>query len=128
MINYSRLKGLDSTKVKNAFFSNYLAALIMLRLHDLKGLTLVKDKSHSKLSKFDPSMSDLNFWGRVLFHPYDPIIKRNLQYGHAEILDLESGRISTPAPRKLSTSASTRPSATRSLTSARSRSCGIVSK
>ena len=93
MINYSRLKGLDSTKVKNAFFSNYLAALIMLRLHDLKGLTLVKDKSHSKLSKFDPSMSDLNFWGRVLFHPYDPIIKRNLQYGHAEILDLESGRI-----------------------------------
>ena len=35
---------------------------------------------------------------------------------------------STPARRKLSTSASTRPSATRCLTSARSRSCGMVSK
>ena len=93
MIKFSRLKNLDSNAVKNAFFANYLGALIMLKLHDLKGLSLVKDKSHSKLSKFDTSMSDLNFWGRALFHPHDPLVKRSLLFGHADILADESGRI-----------------------------------
>lgn len=89
----SRLKGVDSDHVKNAFFANYLAALLMVRLKDLKGMQLVRDPSHSKLTKFEDSMSDLNFWGRALFYPHDPLVKRNLAYGHADVLATESGRI-----------------------------------
>lgn len=88
-----RLQGADSDQVKNAFFAHYLAALLMVRLHDLKGLQLVRDHAHSKLTKFSPGMSDLNFWGRALFYPHDPLVKSALQFGHADILYGESGRV-----------------------------------
>lgn len=88
-----RLIGLDSSQVKNAFFANYLAALVMLRLQDLKGLLLVNDPAHAKLSRFAPGMSDLNFWGRAMFHPTDELVRKTLQHGHADILALEAGRI-----------------------------------
>jgi hypothetical protein len=88
-----RLKGVDSTQVKDAFFANYLAALLMVRLHDLKGLQLIRDPSHSKLTKFEDNMSDLNFWGRALFYPNDPLVKRSLAFGHADVLEKEAGRI-----------------------------------
>lgn len=88
-----RLKGVDSDHVKNAFFANYLAALLMVRLHDLKGLQLVRDPAHSKLTRFENGMSDLNFWGRALFYPHDPLVKSALAFGHADVLAKESGRI-----------------------------------
>lgn len=88
-----RLKGVDSNHVKNAFFANYLSALLMVRLHDLKGMQLVRDPAHSKLTRFEASMSDLNFWGRALFYPHDPLVKSSLAFGHADILAKESGRI-----------------------------------
>lgn len=88
-----RISGVDSDHVKDAFFANYLAALLMVRLHDLKGLQLVRDPTHSKLTRFDSGMSDLNFWGRTLFYPNDPLVKRSLSFGHADILAKESGRI-----------------------------------
>ena len=88
-----RLRGADSDTVKNAFFANYLAALIMVRLHDLKGMQLVRDPAHSKLTRFEAGMSDLNFWGRALFYPTDPQVQKLLAFGHADILAKESGRI-----------------------------------
>jgi hypothetical protein len=88
-----RLQGMDSYGVKNAFFANYLAALVMLRLQDLKGLLLVNDPTHAKLTKFGPNMSDVNFWGRALFFPNDPLVKKNLQHGHADMLNVDAGRI-----------------------------------
>lgn len=88
-----RLKGADSAQVKNAFFANYCSALLMVRLHDLKGMHLVKDPAHSKLTKFEAGMSDLNFWGRALFYPHDQLVKSSLAFGHADILASESGRI-----------------------------------
>lgn len=96
-----RLKGVDSDQVKNAFFANYLASLVLVRLHDLKGLQLVKDPAHSKLSKFEAGMSDLNFWGRALFYPHDPLVKRSLTFGHADLLDKEAGRIMHSRVQKL---------------------------
>ena len=88
-----RLQGMDSYGVKNAFFANYLAAVVMLRLHDLKGLLLVNDRAHAKLNKFGPNMSDVNFWGRALFFPHDPLVKKNLQHGHADMLGQDAGRV-----------------------------------
>lgn len=88
-----RIKGVDSQYVKNAFFANYLAALLMVRLKDLRGMQLVRDPGHARLTRFEAGMSDLNFWGRTLFYPSDPVVKRSLAFGHADILATESGRI-----------------------------------
>jgi len=88
-----RLTGMDSTQVKNAFFANYLGALVLLRLQDLKGLMLFNDRTNIRLTKFTSNMSDLCFWGRALFYPEDALVKANLQYGHADVLAREAGRI-----------------------------------
>lgn len=87
-----RLMGLDSMQVKEAFFANYLAGLLILRFQDLKGLHLIRDRN-TKISKFTTSMSDVSFWGRALFYPGDPLVKKHLQHGHAAVLADEAGRI-----------------------------------
>lgn len=92
-VTLSKLKGATDEKIKNAFFANYLSALILLRLQDLKGLMLINDPAHAKLSKFSANMSDLNFWARALFYPMTTDVKNRLAHGHAQILAHDSGRI-----------------------------------
>jgi hypothetical protein len=87
--------------VKNAFFANYLAALLMLKIQDLKGLMLINDRSHANLTKFSPSMSDLNFWGRALFYSNDADVKNRMRDGEASILYKEAGMVSTPRIQKI---------------------------
>jgi hypothetical protein len=88
-----RLQGKDSNAVKNAFMANYLAALMLVKLGDIKGLGLVNDQAHKKLQSFSGQMSDVCFWGRALFFPEDKQVKDALQFGHAELLAKEAGRI-----------------------------------
>lgn len=92
-MHLNRLQGATEDKVKNAFFANYLAALILLRLQDLKGLMIINDPSHSKLTRFSNQMSDVNFWGRALFYANEKEVKTRLAYGHEKILAKEAGRI-----------------------------------
>lgn len=66
-VNLEKLNGLSKTQLLNAFFANYLGALVLLKLDDLKGLMLVNDRSHSKLTSFSKNMSEINFWARALF-------------------------------------------------------------
>ena len=82
--------------MKDAFFANYLTALLFLRLQDLKGLRLINDHSGASLNKFTGSMSDINFWGKALFLPVDPEIKKRMVPGGPEHLHIESGRIALP--------------------------------
>jgi hypothetical protein len=92
-MHLNRLQGATDEKIKNAFFANYLGALVMLRLQDLKGLMLINDQSHSKLTRFSANMSDVNFWGRALFYPTAPEVKNRLAFGHDKILAKEAGRV-----------------------------------
>lgn len=92
-MHLNRLQGATDEKIKNAFFANYLAALVMLKLQDLKGLMLINDPSHSKLSRFSQNMSDVNFWGRALFYPTAPEVKNRLAFGHDKVLAKEAGRV-----------------------------------
>lgn len=85
-MHLNRLQGATYEKVKNSFFANYLAALVMLKLQDLKGLMMINDPSHSKLSRFSDKMSDVNFWGRAMFYPNEHEIKTRLVFGHDKIL------------------------------------------
>lgn len=92
-MHLNRLQGATDEKIKNAFFANYLGAMVMLKLQDLKGLMLINDPSHSKLSRFSNSMSDVNFWGRALFYSTAPEVKNRLAFGHDKVLAKEAGRV-----------------------------------
>ncbi len=101
LASVQRLRGLDSNAVKNAFFANYLAGLLFVRLQDLKGLALINDRAHMKLSSFAQNMSDITFWGRALFYPSDPLVKKTLKVGHADLLNVEASRILDSRVHKL---------------------------
>src|ERR1035437_3415126 len=92
-MHLNRLQGITYEKVKNAFFANYLTALILLRLQDLKGLMLINDPLHSKLTKFSDHMSDVNFWGRAMFYPNEREIKDRLVDGYEKGLTKDAVKI-----------------------------------
>ena len=100
-INLNRLKDVDHEMVKNAFFANYLAALLLLKIQDLKGLMLINDRSHANLTSFSPTMSDLNFWGRALFYSNDSDVKNRMKDGEADLLYREAKVVSATRVQKI---------------------------
>lgn len=92
-IRLNNLKGKSNEQVKNAFFANYLAGLLLLKIQDFKGLRLINDKQNSSLQRFTASMSDVNFWGKALFYPEDPTVQAMLLPNHAELLKVESHKL-----------------------------------
>jgi hypothetical protein len=92
-MHLNRLQGATYEKVKNAFFANYLTALVLLRLQDLKGLMMINDPHHCKLTKFTEKMSDVNFWGRAMFYPNAQEVKSRLVAGHDKVLSKEALKI-----------------------------------
>ena len=80
-INLTRLNGATQMNVLNAFFANYLSSLILLKLQDLRGLMLINDRSHSRLTSFSTTMSDVNFWGRALFCSNEKDVEHRLAPG-----------------------------------------------
>jgi hypothetical protein len=92
-INLQKLNGADHVDVRNAFFANYVAALMMLKLQDIQGLMVVNDHHHSALTKFSPTMSDLNFWGRAMFYADDTDIKNRMKAEEAKILAKAAAKV-----------------------------------
>lgn len=100
-IHLIRLNHMSDREVKNAFFSNYLASLIMLKLQDLKGLMMINDREHSKLTGFDPNMSELNFWGMAMFYPQQKDVQARISQAAVRILTHESGMINDARIHKI---------------------------
>lgn len=100
-INLGKLNGACHVTVRNAFFANYVTALLMLKLQDLKGLLLINDHGHSKLTKFSSTMSDLNFWGRAMFYSSDSDVKARMGADEAKILTRAASRVSTSRVQKI---------------------------
>ena len=100
-INLQKLTGANHITVRNAFFANYVAAMLLLKLQDLKGLMLINDHHHSMLTKFSPTMSDLNFWGRSMFYANDADVKNRMNKDEAKILAGFSKYITTSRIQKI---------------------------
>jgi hypothetical protein len=100
-IHLIRLNHMSDREVKNAFFSNYMAALIMLRLQDLKGLMMINDRAHAKLTTFTPEMSELNFWGMALFYPEHKDVRARISAAAVKVLSHESGMITHSRIQKI---------------------------
>lgn len=94
-LNLQKLNGADYITVKNAFFANYVTALLLIKLQDLHGLKLINDPGHAALTKFSPKMSDLNFWGRAMFYSSEADVMHRLKPDEVKSLIKAAGRIST---------------------------------
>ena len=110
-INLQKLDGATALTVKSAFFANYVTALVFLKIQDLKGLMLINDHAHTNLSKFTSGISDLNFWGRSLFHSNVAEIKNRMKPDEAAVLAKSSARVSTSRIQKIMKVAVTSPDA-----------------
>lgn len=75
----SVLQNMNADAVTNAYQATLFGTLLLLRAQDRRALPLIKDTRHATLKKYDPSMSQLNFWGLVLFNPDNKAIKPLLQ-------------------------------------------------
>ena len=100
-INLQKLNGASARDVRNAFFANYVTALVLLKLQDLKGLMLINDHAHSNLTKFSSTMSDLNFWGRALLYSSDADVKTRMKPDEAKILAKAATKVSPSRVQKI---------------------------
>ena len=87
----SAIDGIDSETIKHAFFSNYLACLVLLKLNDSDCKHLFAGHIDKTLRKYPGNAPDIMYWAKALFYP-DNTLKR-LRFGHVEVLEKESGRI-----------------------------------
>lgn len=100
-INLQKLNGACHISVKNAFFANYVTALLLLKLQDIKGLMIINDHNHSMLSKFSNDMSDLNFWGRSIFYSNEDDVKFRMNFDSAKILSKAAAKVSITRIQKI---------------------------
>lgn len=100
-INLQKLDGANHVTVRNAFFANYVTALLLLKIQDLKGLMLINDHSHSMLTKFSSTMGDLNFWARAMFYSNDADVKNRMSKDEAKILAGFAKNITTSRIQKI---------------------------
>ena len=72
------MANLTADQVVNAFVANYLAALVLMRMHDIEAARLLHDPAGAGLRRFSNTMSDPNFWGFAVFFPHDKMVKARL--------------------------------------------------
>ena len=77
--NLNILQTISADKVYAAYQATLFGTLLLLRAQDSRATPMIKDTRHMSLKKYDKSMSQLNFWGLVLFNPDNKEIKPLLQ-------------------------------------------------
>jgi hypothetical protein len=92
-VSLNTIKLMNATAIANAYVANYVAALVLIRAHDEKGIKLLNDKRHAKLNSFSTSMSRPNFWGFIIFNSDIKNIKKIIQPSTAAELEQSAGRI-----------------------------------
>ncbi len=63
------LSRITPEQAHNAYTANLLAALLLVATNSRTGIRALHDPEHANLQKLSPEMSDLNFWGAVVFYP-----------------------------------------------------------
>lgn len=74
-----KLQKMDHDAICMAYQATLLGSLLLLRAQDRLIVRMLKDNQHAKMRKYSPTMSQLNFWGMVLFNPDVKEVKENLQ-------------------------------------------------
>lgn len=66
----------DAYTLMNIYFATVLMSVIIYKVNDTKGLRLLKDKTHYKMTSWDAQMSQLNFWGYPIWRSGSPAVKK----------------------------------------------------
>ena len=66
----------DAFDLMNIYFATVFMATIIYKAEDRRGITLLKDKAHYKLTSWSPQMSPLNFWGYPVWKASSPAVKK----------------------------------------------------
>lgn len=69
-------KGKDAWLLLNSYIATYLQAAVIFKEHDGQGIRLLKDKTHSRLTRWDKEMSALNFWGYPIWRSGTPAVRK----------------------------------------------------
>lgn len=100
MAPIARLSNLSAQHVIGAFLANYLAALLLMRMHDVEGARLIRDPVGARLTGLQANMSDPNFWTYVALFPRDKHVRARLGSAEAEKLYTMAGWVSTGGAKK----------------------------
>ncbi|WP_407304256.1 hypothetical protein [Acinetobacter sp.] len=69
-------KNKDAFTLLNIYFATVFMTVIIYKADDTKGIRLLKDRSHYRMTAWTPTMSQLNFWGYPIWHSSSPVVKK----------------------------------------------------
>lgn len=72
----ARYKGKDAYTLMNIYFATIFMAVIMYQANDKKGIRMLKDKTHYRMTSWDKDMSQVNFWGYPIWRSSSPVVKK----------------------------------------------------
>lgn len=91
----------DATTLMNIYIATLLMAVLIFKSDDSKGIRLLKDKTHYRMTAWNPQMSPLNFWGYVIWHASSPAVKKLIGAKASAAIFKVARRTSTNGPRLL---------------------------
>lgn len=66
----------DSFTLLNIYLATVLLSSLMYKVKDKKGLQLLRDKTHYRMTSWAANMSPLNFWGYPIWKSSQPAVKK----------------------------------------------------
>lgn len=66
----------DAYTIMNIYFATVFMSALMYQANDAKGIKMLKDRSHYKMTSWDKDMSPLNFWGYPVWRSSQPAVKK----------------------------------------------------
>jgi hypothetical protein len=72
----ARYSGKDGWTLLNIYFATVFMSVIMFQADDERGIKLLRDKAHYRMSGWSKEMSPLNFWGYPIWKSSTPAVKK----------------------------------------------------
>ncbi len=101
-VSLDQIKHMHGHDICSAYTATLLASMLLLRTQTKGAVPLIKDMKHSTLKhKPDATMSQLNFWGTMVFSPYIAAMKDSISPETTSELKKLSGRITKQRVEKI---------------------------
>jgi len=101
-VSLDQIKNMHGHDICSAYTATLLATMLLLRTQIRNAVPLIKDMKHATLKhKPDATMSQLNFWGTMVFSPYIAAMKDSISSDTTSELKKLSGRITKQRIEKI---------------------------
>ena len=97
----ARYANKDAYTLLNIYFATVFMSVVFYQANDPKGIRELKDKTNYRLTKWDKDMSQLNFWGYVIWRSSSPAVKKLIGIKTAQQLYKVVRRCAPSQPRYL---------------------------